>query len=194
MHLTGCSYHLTYPFQSESTLYGCLNVKEVLARNRCKIWSLTDCNWTWTHNHLVRKPTVNHFAKLTKWFTWVVSAYLYGAFAWMFLSCHVRVSGWINTLNLPEDQGTPSPKQARNLKFKWLQLESNLILLSSSTNTQPFGQTELIIELSSEYLSVRCIWLYVFVTSRTRLRVNPLSIVAWMSRNSLIETGAKSEV
>ena len=50
------------------------------------------------------------------------------------------------------------------------------------------------IELCSEYLSVRCIWLYLLIMSRTRFRVNPLSIVAWMSRNSLLEAGAKSEV
>ena len=29
-----CSYHVTYAFQSESTLYSCLNVKELLARSR----------------------------------------------------------------------------------------------------------------------------------------------------------------
>ena len=28
---TVCSYHVTYAFQSESTLYSCLNVKELLA-------------------------------------------------------------------------------------------------------------------------------------------------------------------
>ena len=32
-----CSYHVTYAFQSESTLYSCLNVKELLARNRREI-------------------------------------------------------------------------------------------------------------------------------------------------------------
>ena len=37
-------------------------------------------------------------------------------------------------------------------------------------------------------------WLYVLVMLRTRLRVNPHSIVAWMSRNSLLEAGAKGEV
>ena len=37
-------------------------------------------------------------------------------------------------------------------------------------------------------------WLYVLVVLRTRFRVNPHSIVAWMSRNSLLEAGAKSEV
>ena len=31
-YLTVCFYHVTYAFQSESTLYSCLNVKELLAR------------------------------------------------------------------------------------------------------------------------------------------------------------------
>ena len=33
-YLTVCSCHVTYAFESESTLYSCLNVKELLARNR----------------------------------------------------------------------------------------------------------------------------------------------------------------
>ena len=81
-HLTVCSYHVTYMFQSESTLCGCLNVKELLVRNRCEIWSLSDCNCTRTHNHLVHKQALSHLVKLatfgywwsinlqTKWF-WV---------------------------------------------------------------------------------------------------------------------------
>ena len=36
-------------------------------------------------------------------------------------------------------------------------------------------------------------WLYVAVMSRSRFRVNPHSIVACMSRKSLLETGAKSD-
>ena len=35
--LTVCSCHVTYAFESESTLYGCLNVKELLARSRREI-------------------------------------------------------------------------------------------------------------------------------------------------------------
>ena len=35
--MTVCSYHVTYAFQSESTLYSCLNVKELLARSRREI-------------------------------------------------------------------------------------------------------------------------------------------------------------
>ena len=50
------------------------------------------------------------------------------------------------------------------------------------------------IELCCEYLSVRCIWLYVLIMSRTHFSVNPHSIFPWMSRNTLLETGAISEV
>ena len=65
-HLAVCSCHVTYAYQGESTLYSCLNVKELLARSRRKIWRLSDCNWTWTQNHLVRKRTLNHLVKLGK--------------------------------------------------------------------------------------------------------------------------------
>ena len=39
-HLTVCFCRVTYVFQSEPTLYSCLNVKELLARSRYEIWSL----------------------------------------------------------------------------------------------------------------------------------------------------------
>ena len=71
-----CSCHVTYTIPSESTLYSCLNVKELLAWSRCRIWRLSGCNWIRTQNHLVHKKTLNHLAKLlsvclrTKWF-WV---------------------------------------------------------------------------------------------------------------------------
>ena len=66
--MTVCSYYVTYLFQSESTLYSSLNVKELLARNRREIWSLSDCSWTRSHNHWIRKRkrTLNHLAKLAK--------------------------------------------------------------------------------------------------------------------------------
>ena len=174
------------------------------------------------------------------------------------MSCHVRVWEWIHTHQLPECQGTHCLKQVWNLKFKWLQLESNPRPLISQTNTQPFSQTDQRIELYCEYLSScnvthafesvstlysclnvkklltqsrREIWslsdwnwtrsqnhlihkrtlnylaklskwlscvvstyLYVLVTSRMRFKVNPQFIVAWMSRNSLLEAGGKFEV
>ena len=65
-HLPVCSCHATYAIQSKSTLYSCLNVKELLTRSRREIWSLSDFNWTRTQNHLVRNRTLNHLAKLVR--------------------------------------------------------------------------------------------------------------------------------
>ena len=96
--MTVCSCHVVYAFQSESTLYSCLNVKELLARSRRETWSLNDCNWTRTQNHLVHKRAFNHLAKLAKWLSCVVNTYLYSAFDCMLLSCHERVSEWIHAL------------------------------------------------------------------------------------------------
>ena len=124
-------YHVTYEFESEFTLYSCLNVKDILARSRRHIWRLSDCNGTRTHNHLVHKQTLNHLEQLAEGLSCFVSTYLYGAFDCMFLSCHVRVSEWIHTLQLPECQGTPCSKQASYLKIKWLQRDSNPQPLSS---------------------------------------------------------------
>ena len=46
----------------------CLNVKELLARRRRHIWSLSDSKEIQTHNHFIRKGTLNHLAKLAaKW-------------------------------------------------------------------------------------------------------------------------------
>ena len=88
---------------------------------------------------------------------------------------------------LPKCQGNPCLKKARNVKFKWLQLDLNTEPFTSYTNAQSLGWTDQMIELCSEYLSVRCNWLYILINSRTRFRVNPHSLVAWMSRNFLIE-------
>ena len=56
--------------QNESTLSNCLNINELLAQNRREIGILSDCNWTRTQQHLVRKLTLSHLAKqacLAKW-------------------------------------------------------------------------------------------------------------------------------
>ena len=108
-----------------------LTVVFFLPQSRRKIWSLSDCNWTRTHYQLVHKQTLNLLAKLAKWLSYVVSTYLYTAFDCMFLSRHVRISEWIQTLFLPKCQGTPCSKQVRDLKFKCLQLDSKPQPLSS---------------------------------------------------------------
>ena len=47
-------------------------------------------------------------------------------------------------------------------------------------------------ELCCEYLSEWCIWLYLLLMSCMRFKVNPYSVVAWMSQKSLLKTGVKS--
>ena len=50
-----------------------LNIKELLAQSRREIWILSDCSWTRTNNHLVRKGRLNYLAKVAKWLSCVVS-------------------------------------------------------------------------------------------------------------------------
>ena len=52
-------YHVTHVFQSESTLYSCLYVKQLHDRNRRDIWSLSDSNGIRTYNQVVRKWMLN---------------------------------------------------------------------------------------------------------------------------------------
>ena len=63
VHLILCCYHVTCTFQSESKFYSYLDVEELLAQNKRNIWSLSDCNRTRTHNHLVCKQTLNYLAE-----------------------------------------------------------------------------------------------------------------------------------
>ena len=73
-------------------------VKELLARTKHHIWRLSNCNVTRTQNHLVCKRTRSHLAKLFKWSSCVVSAYLYAPFNCILLSCQVCYSEWTHTL------------------------------------------------------------------------------------------------
>ena len=82
--LTVCPCHVTYKFQSESTLYSCLNVKELLSRSKRKSWSLSDCNWTRTHNHLFHKRTLNHLAKCHSYFANNLSYLIKKDMYWVF--------------------------------------------------------------------------------------------------------------
>ena len=59
-----CYYHVTYEFQSESTLY---SVPECQGIPCSKQAPLSDSNEIRTHNHLVRKRTLNHLASFAKW-------------------------------------------------------------------------------------------------------------------------------
>ena len=151
--------------------------------------NLSDCKGTRTNNHLVRKQMLTHLAKQKKRLSWVVSTYLYGAFDYMLLSCHVRMSEWIHTPYLPECQEL-LPRNRRNI---WRLNDCNGTRIHNHLVSKWTRCSHQMIGLSFEYLSLQCIWLYFITMSRTHFRVNPRSIFVWMSRNSLLETGAISE-
>ena len=71
MHLIVCCYHVTYGFQSESTLYSLHECQG--ARSRHHIWSLSASKGIRTDHQLVLEQTLNHLAKLAKRFMCVVS-------------------------------------------------------------------------------------------------------------------------
>ena len=91
---------------------------------------------------------------------------------------------------MPECQGTPCWKQVRYLQNNSKRIQTHNYLVGKWI----LNHLVKLIELFCEYLSVWCIWLYVIIMSRTRFRVNLHSTVAWMSRQSLIETGAISGI
>ena len=71
-----------HAFQNESTIYSCLNVKELVDQIRRHIWHLSNNNRIRTHNHLVHKQTLNHLAKLTSLAKWL-SAHLWTKGLWV---------------------------------------------------------------------------------------------------------------
>ena len=139
-------------FQSESTLYSCLIVKELLAPSRREIWSLSDCNWTRTQNHLVCKETLNHLTKLASlsnmlsvrlWIKWfwvriqlqsVIISYLqFWHFSYMFVllldqlptRCpHCLFSPNRNPQSLPWRQDKTSPDSS-SVQYKTFYSESS---------------------------------------------------------------------
>ena len=81
-------------------------------------WNTQSKEWSYSWNHernfvFQQNQSGNHLAQSSMRTT-------LNGIDCMFLSCHVRISEWTHTLELPECRGTPYLKQARNLKFKWL--------------------------------------------------------------------------
>ena len=92
--LLNCAPQRVYVFIMSSTRfrvnphYSWLNVKEFLTRSRHKIWTLSDCNWTRTHNHLLRKRTLNHLAKLAILEIWLsIRLWTKWLWVWVQLQC-----------------------------------------------------------------------------------------------------------
>ena len=108
--------HVTYTFQSESTLHSCLNVKELLAWSMHEIWSLSDCNWAQTHIYLVHKQTLNHLAKLTSLAKWL-SVHLWTKWMWVQVQLQsIKVTPPPPSLSAP----IPTPISLSVALFCWL--------------------------------------------------------------------------
>ena len=88
----------------------------------------------------------------------------------------------IKYTNSPEFMGPCNARVQRIQRFN-KPLEKDVFSIRKNNLTPP------IFLHNQQWHSINCI----LVMSRTRFRVNPHSIVAWMSRNSLLEAGAKSE-
>ena len=132
-----CSCHVTYAFQSESTLCSCLNVKELLARSSREIWSLSDCNWTRTHNYLVRKIIkASNFVILSSLReVWETSVRCYWKFVFKHKLGPFLLEEDILPLYYPKSQTEwPSPKVASLLKGK--KIAQKLSLTSTVTRKE----------------------------------------------------------
>ena len=158
---TVCFCHVTYGFQSESTLYSCLNVKELLAQNRRKIWSLSDCNWTQTLNHLVCKRTLNHLAKQTSLVKWL-SVCLRTKCLWVWVQVYSQKTGF-----WPLFIGYIFRKTAGGsltLKFKWPNFTS---YFSISKNSSTYFWRHcfcfwIILTVLILFIKVTLIWLIIY--------------------------------
>ena len=119
--LTVFIYHITYAFQSEPTLYGYLNVKELLARNRTNTWNLSDYNGTQIYNRLIRKLTLTHLAKL--------AIYLNGwSVLWVLIwEAHLTVvtsSKWLSVCLRPKSLWVQVRLQSLKREFRlWIETE-----------------------------------------------------------------------
>ena len=90
--------------------YSRLNIEELLGWNRSKIWSLRDCNWTRTYNHLVRKQTLNYVTKLLIWLVWL-NGYMASLANWP-----VWLNGWVFVYEL---SGCGFESSCSHLNFKF---------------------------------------------------------------------------
>ena len=159
VQLTVCSYHVTYAFQSESTLYHCLHVKELLVQNRLEIGSLSDCNWTRTHNHLLRKRTL--LPVLSKEFRDIQTAI-------EFLFTLKRVRDMIRTCS--QMQSTNNDTQHRSVSWPvwlngWIHSETGTAHCKNKQmyRTDKFSKHHSIIWPIWLYGSLRTKWLWVRV-------------------------------
>ena len=186
-----CSCYVRHAFEDESRLYSYLNVKELLARSRGKIWCLSDCNCTWNDNHLVRKRTLQHLARMAIWFSCVVTISLYGVFDCVFILCPAQFqneSTVYSFLNVKELLAQNRREILRLSDCNWTWTQNFLVRKETLDHlAKPENRFN---SFLSTYLygafDPMIIWMYPLIMSCTIYTVNPHSIVARMSRNSFL--------
>ena len=111
VHLTVCSYHVTYAFLRNSLIKTGVILKIK--------WLQQD----WTHSHLVWKWILNHLATLTKWLSYVVFTYMYDVFDCVYLLCHMSNCEWIYIFVWKSGNSLLKTDTVR--KVKWLEQDLN---------------------------------------------------------------------
>ena len=110
----------------------CLNVKELLARSRRHIWSLSDSNEIRTHNHSARKQTLNHLAKLALFWLngWVLVYELTGcgfeSRCWIALFCKRNETVYFDTFGVEYvTKEIEKSIEHKNIKTNIFRIQSN---------------------------------------------------------------------
>ena len=181
-----------------------LNVKELLARCRRHIWSLNNSDEIRTDNHLVRNRTLNHLAKLAKW-------YLPVRCIWQYVIIISRITCRVN----------PHPVVCVNFKellvrsrqhvcvnFKELLVRSRQHSWSLSDSKEVRTHNHIVGKRTRKHIARLAKWVSCVVSTYIygafdcmvllcRVRVPELIQIlqlAWMSRNSLLEVSTISEL
>ena len=166
-----------------------LNVKELLARCRRHIWSLNNSDEIRTDNHLVRNRTLNHLAKLPKW-------YLPVRCIWQYVIIISRITFRVN----------PHPVVCVN--FKELLVRSRQHSWSLSDSKEVRTHNHIVGKRTRKHIARLAKWVSCVVSTYIysafdcmvllcRVRVPELIQIlqlAWMSRNSLLEVSTISEL
>ena len=164
-----------------------------LAQKSRDIWSLIPSNEIKTHNHFFREQTRYHLAKLIKRMDFVVSSYMYDEFHFMLLSCHIHVSEWIFSLNLPECQEILPQNRSKTWRLSvcntiWTQ--NHLVLKWKLNSLSRLANDWAVLwEIICTVNSTICSYHVTF-----KFQSESTLYIVWMSRNSLLGTGAIFEV
>ena len=172
-----------------------LNVKELLTRSKCNIWSLSDRKKVRIENHLVRKGTLNDLKKVAKWLSSAVE-YLPLRCIWLYVIVMSRTSFrvnpcttfWLNVMEL----------LARSRHHIWSLNVSNKIrtlnrLVRKRTLNHLAKQGKSLSCVARTYLDRAFYSMSLSYQLRVSESVETLLFI-WIWRNSLLESATLFEV